>query len=53
MQNEETRQPQLTTATFFTSSFFIQTSAFVLIALLALAIRLPQLIRPGTRVIVR
>jgi uncharacterized protein (TIGR03663 family) len=47
MQNEETRQPQLTTAKFFTSSFFIQTSAFVLIALLALAIRLSQLgIRP-------
>ena len=47
MQNEEIKQPQLTTAKFFTSSFFIQYSAFVLIALLALAIRLPQLgVRP-------
>ena len=43
MQNEETKPPPLTTAKFFTSSFFIQHSAFVLIALLALAVRLPQL----------
>ena len=43
MQNEETKPPPLTTAKFFTSSFFIHNSAFVLIALLALLIRLPQL----------
>ena len=43
MQNEEPKQPPLTSAKFFTSSFFLRHSAFVLIALLALAIRLPQL----------
>jgi uncharacterized protein (TIGR03663 family) len=47
MQNEEIKQPQLTTAKFFTSSFSIQYSVFVLIALIALAVRLPQLgVRP-------
>jgi uncharacterized protein (TIGR03663 family) len=43
MQNEETKSKRLTPKTVFTSSFFIQHSAFVFIALLALAIRLPQL----------
>jgi uncharacterized protein (TIGR03663 family) len=43
MQNEESKEPRLTTAKSFTSSFFIHNSAFVLIALLALVIRLPQL----------
>lgn len=43
MRNAETRQPPLSKSKFFTSSFFIQHSAFVLLALLALAVRLPQL----------
>ena len=43
MQKEEIEQPRLTKAKVFTSSFFIHNSAFVLIALLALAVRLPQL----------
>src|ERR1700690_999775 len=43
MQNEETKARRLTAKTFFTSSFFIQHSAFVLIALFALAVRLPRL----------
>ena len=43
MQNEETKAPRLTAETVFTSSFFIQRCVFVLIALLALAVRLPQL----------
>ena len=42
MQNEETK-PARSVKSFFHSSFFIHHSAFVLIALLALAIRLPQL----------
>jgi uncharacterized protein (TIGR03663 family) len=43
MQNEETKHGRLTAETVFTSSFFIRHSAFVLIALLALAVRLPHL----------
>src|SRR5450432_741273 len=43
MQNEEPKARRLTTKTVFTSSFFIPHSAFVLIALLALAVRLPHL----------
>lgn len=47
MQNEETKPPPLNKAKFFTSSFFIHNSAFVLVALLALVIRLPSLsVRP-------
>src|ERR1017187_379622 len=42
MQNEETK-PARSVKSFFHSSFFIHHSAFVLIALLALAVRLPQL----------
>jgi uncharacterized protein (TIGR03663 family) len=42
MQNEEIK-PARSAKTFFHSSFFIHHSAFVLIALLALAVRLPQL----------
>jgi len=43
MQNEVIKPPPLITTKFFASSYFIQHSAFVLIALLALALRLPQL----------
>src|SRR5665213_650047 len=47
MQNAETKTRRLNAETVFTSSFFIQHSAFILIALLALAVRLPQLgVRP-------
>jgi len=43
MQNEKTEGRRLTSKTVFTSSFLIPHSVFILIALLALAIRLPQL----------
>ncbi len=43
MQNEETKLSPLSRAKFFTSSFFIHNAVFVLIALLALLIRWPQL----------
>ncbi len=43
MQNAENKGTRLTAETVFTSSFFIQHFIFVLIALLALAVRLPQL----------
>src|SRR5471030_2572351 len=43
MQNEETKAKRLTAETVSNSSFFILHSSFVLIALLALAVRLPQL----------
>ena len=47
MQNEETSAKRLNAEAVTTSSFFIRHSAFVLIALLALAVRLPQLgVRP-------
>jgi uncharacterized protein (TIGR03663 family) len=47
MQKAETKTKRLNAGTVFTSAFFIQHSAFILIALLALAIRLPQLgVRP-------
>src|SRR5471032_1592817 len=43
MQNEETKAGRLTVGTVYNSSFFIRLSSFFLIALLALAVRLPQL----------
>jgi len=43
MQNAETSAGSLTAKPVFASSFFIRHSAFVLIALFALAVRLPQL----------
>jgi uncharacterized protein (TIGR03663 family) len=43
MQNEETKARRLTAETVSHSSFFIRHSVFVLIALLALAVRLPRL----------
>src|SRR5665213_364760 len=43
MKNEETKTKRLAAKTVFNSSFCLRHSAFVLIALLALAIRLPQL----------
>ena len=47
MQNEETSAKRLNAEAVTTSSFFIRHSAFVLIALLALAVRLPHLgVRP-------
>ena len=47
MQNAETSAGSLTAKSVFTASFFIRHSAFVLIALLALAVRVPQLgVRP-------
>ena len=47
MQNAETKAKRVTAKAVFTSSFFIRYSAFVFIALLALAVRLPQLgVRP-------
>jgi uncharacterized protein (TIGR03663 family) len=47
MQTAETKAGWLTAETVFASAHFIRASAFVLIALLALAVRLPQLgVRP-------
>jgi predicted membrane-bound mannosyltransferase len=47
MQNAETKTKRLNAEAGSVSSFFLQHSAFVLIALLALAVRLPQLgVRP-------
>ncbi|HTB82494.1 MAG TPA: flippase activity-associated protein Agl23 [Candidatus Sulfotelmatobacter sp.] len=43
MQNAETNRQPLTAGSFFTSASCIRNSAFVLIALFALAVRLPQL----------
>ncbi len=43
MQNAETKARSSTAKPVFNSSFFIRHSAFVLIALLALAVRLPRL----------
>jgi uncharacterized protein (TIGR03663 family) len=43
MQNEETNRQPLTAGSFFTSASCIRHFAFVLIALLALAVRLPRL----------
>jgi uncharacterized protein (TIGR03663 family) len=43
MQNAETKAGSSTAKTIFHSSFFIRHSAFVLIALFALAVRLPQI----------
>jgi uncharacterized protein (TIGR03663 family) len=43
MQNVETKARRLTAETVSASSFFVQHFVFVLIALLALAVRLPQL----------
>ena len=47
MQTAETKAGWLTAETVFASAHFLRASAFVLIALLALAVRLPQLgVRP-------